>query len=403
MGRVANGRFKVGHLLCAIAHGGQHSARVRILRIGFGQRANGVGARVHNFGCAQPFRGHPARANLHFSVGEGGAVLNHEHAFAAHLGAALHGDGAGCVNDDRVGIERDGGAARKLDLIERCGIDLVEDDDIGVAHVEFARIVANGMVGAQRVHHGNEQVGLIEGQIVVAAIPNDNVGFLFGLAQNGLVVHAGVDHAAGNHMRLILFAFFNRHIVQFHVIHGGKALHGLLREVAVGHGVAYGHDALAHCAQDANDAAAGLALACARARGADGNHGLGGFHHGVLGAKQHEVGAHGHGANPRAHDVLIGDIAVREDGQIGACFREHALEIGLGFNGNPLRIQRSCQRRGIAATVDVGDLGGREGHHLIIGVIAEEDVEVVKIAPGGTHDHNLAGILLRHCSLLWEW
>ena len=271
---------------------------------------------------------------------------------------------------------------------------------MGVAHVEFAGVVVNGMVGAQRVHHGNQQVGLVEGKVIVAAIPDDDVGLLLGLAQDGLVVNAGVNDAARDHMRFVFLALLNRHIMQFHVVHRSKALHGLLGKVAIGHGMAHGHHAFAH---GTHDTAAGLALARARARGANGNYGLGGLDHSVLGAKQHKIGAHGHGTHARAHDMLVGHIAVGKDSQVGARLAQHALEVGLGFNGNAFRVERAGERGGVAPPINIGDLCGRKGHHLIISVVAKEDIEIVKVAPGGAHNHNLAGLLLRHCSLLWEW
>ena len=49
----------------------------------------------------------------------------------------------------------------------------------------------------------------------------------------------------------------------------------------------------------------------------------------------------------------------------------------------------SCSR--VGAAFDIRDLGRGEGHDFIIGVIAEEDVEVMEIAPGGAHDEGTDG------------
>jgi hypothetical protein len=49
----------------------------------------------------------------------------------------------------------------------------------------------------------------------------------------------------------------------------------------------------------------------------------------------------------------------------------------------------------MAAAANARDLRGREGYHLAGDVVAKGDVEIVKVAPGGSHDEHafqLAGI-----------
>ena len=51
-------------------------------------------------------------------------------------------------------------------------------------------------------------------------------------------------------------------------------------------------------------------------------------------------------------------------------------------------VARSGERRRIPTFVDPRDLRGRECHHESFGVVAEDDVEVVEIASGRSHDHH---------------
>ena len=154
------------------------------------------------------------------------------------------------------------------------GVDLVEHDHVGQAQVDLARVVDEPVAGAVRVDDGDVQVGLVEGEVVVAAVPEDDVGLLLGLAQDGLVVDAGVDDVAGLDVRLVLLHLLDGALVLVEVLDRREALHALLDEVAVGHGVADGDDLLAGLAQQRLDLARGLALAGAGAHGADGDHRL---------------------------------------------------------------------------------------------------------------------------------
>ena len=58
----------------------------------------------------------------------------------------------------------------------------------------------------------------------------------------------------------------------------------------------------------------------------------------------------------------------------------------LGLDGDALRIELAGQGRGILAALDVGDLCGGEGYHLVFRAVSKCDVKIVKVAPGGAHD-----------------
>ena len=77
------------------------------------------------------------------------------------------------------------------------------------------------------VSHHDLKVSGVEGCVVVAAVPENEIGFFFGLAQDFLVVHAGVDDSSLPEVRLVLLTFFNRALVALQIFHGGEALHGL--------------------------------------------------------------------------------------------------------------------------------------------------------------------------------
>ncbi len=76
------------------------------------------------------------------------------------------------------------------------------------------------------IGHGDVQVRLVERQVVVTAIPDDDVGLFFCLAEDALIVHAGIDDDAPVQMGLVLFALFNGTLVYVHV---GMSWHNVAR------------------------------------------------------------------------------------------------------------------------------------------------------------------------------
>src|SRR5699024_3634707 len=101
------------------------------------------------------------------------------------------------------------------------------------------------------------------------AVPEDDVGLPLGCAQDLLVVDAGVDDQACVDVRLVLLALLDGAPVTVEIRMVGEALAGLPGEVAVGHGVPYGHDPPAHAAEDLREVPARLRLADAGTHGAD--------------------------------------------------------------------------------------------------------------------------------------
>jgi hypothetical protein len=59
-----------------------------------------------------------------------------------------------------------------------------------------------------------KHIGLVEGKVVVAAVPDDNIGFFFGYFQDAGIVYTGVDDDAAKDMGFILFPLFDGALVQ---------------------------------------------------------------------------------------------------------------------------------------------------------------------------------------------
>src|SRR6266545_2051376 len=89
-----------------------------------------------------------------------------------------------------------------------------------------------------RISDYDLQIGTIEGCVVVAAIPENDVGFFLSLAQYLFIVHTGVHDGALAKVRLVFFALLNRALMTLEVVESSEALYGLLRQIAVRHGVA---------------------------------------------------------------------------------------------------------------------------------------------------------------------
>jgi hypothetical protein len=133
-----------------------------------------------------------------------------------------------------------------------------------------------------RVDDDDVHVGLDERRVVVAAVPDDDVGFPLGGFEDGCVVDAGEDEIAFGEVRLILLALLDRAVGLLEILVALEALDDLLRQVAVGHRVPEHRDALAVVPEKLGDAPRRLALARARADGADRRHRLGRRDHRVV-------------------------------------------------------------------------------------------------------------------------
>ena len=203
----------------------------------------------------------------------------------------------------------------------------------------------------------------VEGQVVVPPVPQHDIGFPLRLFEDGRVVDARVDDESLVDVRLVLLHLLDGALVALHVLQGGEALHLLLGEVAVRHGVADDHRFLPHALEDGRHVPRGLALAAARSHGADRHDGDAGLQHGVRGAQQPEIGAQRDGAGGLFHDVLVGHVGVGKDHLVDLLPRASSSSSDSAHDGDALRVQGSRQVGRIAAAGDVGDLRGGECRH----------------------------------------
>ncbi len=143
--------------------------------------------------------------------------------------------------------------------------------------------------GPQRVDQDDVEVGTHERKVVVAAIPDDDVGFRLGEVEDAGIVDAGEDDVARADVRLVLLALLDRARSRIEIREACEALHRLALEVAVGHGMAQDGDLQPLLPEQAGQPACRLRLAHARAHGADGDDGQARLEHGAIGAEQREV------------------------------------------------------------------------------------------------------------------
>ena len=88
-----------------------------------------------------------------------------------------------------------------------------------------------------RVDDHDVHVGLDKRRVVVAAVPEDDVGLLLGPLEDRGVVDAREDEVPLGEVRLVLLALLDRAVVRVEVLVALEALDRLLREIAVRHRV----------------------------------------------------------------------------------------------------------------------------------------------------------------------
>lgn len=206
-------------------------------------------ARIDQLGGAEAPRRHHARPVSHLAVSQGRAVLDDQDALAAHVLAALDEERRGSLEDRGARIQRLQILADGLHVGVVGGIDFVQHEGICHADVRLAGIVGELVTRAMRIGDHDVQIGDEEGQIVVAAIPQDDIRLVFGAGEDGGVIHAGEDHVTVIEVRLVLLALLDGGLVQVEVGVAAEALHGLLAQIAVGHRMAHHDDAPAQLAQ----------------------------------------------------------------------------------------------------------------------------------------------------------
>ena len=106
------------------------------------------------------------------------------------------------------------------------------------------------MARAHRVDEHDVEIGAVEAEVVVAPVPEDDVGLVLDPREDAAVVDAGVDDVPDREVRLVLFALFDGAGGPVEVGHRLEALDRLAHEIAVGHRVAHDGDAQARAPQE---------------------------------------------------------------------------------------------------------------------------------------------------------
>ena len=340
-----------------------------------------VGPGIDQFRRSPLPRRHHPRPVGHPAVRDRGDVFHHQHLLALDLFRLRHRHPAGGLDHGRLRVVPANVGAHLLDCL-RCGrIHFVDNHHIGPAQVHLSREVGQLVPGPQRVSHYDFQIRAIEGRVVVAAVPEDQVGFLLGLPQDGFVVGPGIDHRALTQVGLILLLLLNGALVPGQVVQGGEALHALGSQIAVGHGMAHHHQLPAQPPQFLRHPARGGALAAAGSHRAHRHYRHPRRHLCAFGPQQPEVGPGRHRPRGQVHHRRVGDVAVGEDYGFRSTLADQRLQLLFCHDGNPFRIERAGQLRRIGAVGDVGNLRGCERHHPVVRVVPIHYVEVVEIPP----------------------
>jgi hypothetical protein len=301
-------------------------------------------------------------------------------------------------SDERNVGPRNDDAGARVQLIDRAadrvdgtgfgGIDLVDDHDIGHPQVRLAGVKATLIARSQRVGDNEEEVWPVEREVVVATVPQDDVGLELGLMQDRPVVDTCVHDPPGVEMGLVLLALFDRRLEPIEIAVGSVALDTLGGEVAVRHGVADDDRCDAPIGEEGGNVSGRLALARPRSRRADRDDRTAAPEHRPIGAQEREVRPRRERSRRRVHHGLVAHVAVGEHHRIDVVVADDLLELLLGQDGNPGGVQRACQFRRISAIGNARNLGRGEGNDLDVRIVAVDDVEVVEVAPSGAHDRD---------------
>lgn len=383
-----DGFLEVLDLLVAVSHGGQQDADVRVLVISGGDGFDGPVPRIDELGGAELLGGGHPGAEGHLAVGQGGSVLDDQHALVGDQLRLLDGQGAGGLDNHGAGVDAADVLTQVGQGVGVHGAQLVDDDDVGHAQVGLTGVVGQLVTGAEGVDDDDLEVACIERGVVVAAVPEDDLGFLLGLVEDGLVVDTGVDDVAGGDVGLVLLHLFDGAVVLLEVLEGCEALDLLLDQVTVGHGVADGDDFLAGLEQGVDNLARGLALAAAGAHGGDADQGLVALDGHLGTAEQGEAGPGGVDDGGLVHHVLVGHVGVGEDDGVDAVGGDQLFDLAFVVDRDTVGVELAGELGRVLAAVDVGDLGGGESDDLELLVVAEVGVEVMEVASGGAHDED---------------
>ncbi len=224
--------------------------------------------------------------------------------------------------------------------------------------------------------------------VVVAAVPDDDVGLLLGPGQDLAVIDAAVNDDAPVHQGLVFFPLLDGQPVPGKVRVGGEALHHLAAQIPIRHGMAHHHRPLAPLPQDLADFPGGRGFAAAGPDGTHCDHRLGRSQHGPGGTGEQKIGPCGRGQRGPVHHLDVGHVAIRKNHQVCPVLPDQRRQFLLRVKRDALGVEGPGQLRGVNAVVHQGNLGRGKGRHLILGVVLEQQVEIMKIPAGRAHDYD---------------
>jgi hypothetical protein len=312
-------------------------------------------------------------------MGEGRAIFHHQYTAALYCFGIGNGHAASHVHDFCLGVVQADVGPDSLDVGCGCSVYLIDDDDVSTAEVHLSGVVREFVSGAVGIYHHDFEISSVEGRVVIATVPENDVGFLFCLAEDLLVIDACVNDSALLEMRLVLFTLFDGALMVLKVIHGGEALHRLGGKVAIGHGVPDHYWIPPQVTKLGRDHAREGTLAASGANGTNRNYGHRRFDLSVLSTKQPKIDARGNGTRSQVHDVHVRDIAIRKDNSVYVILGDQPFHRILFKDGNSFGIQWARQLRGIPSTRNIGDLSRGESHDLKLGVVAKGNIEIVEV------------------------
>src|SRR5262249_55015582 len=99
----------------------------------------------------------------------------------------------------------------------------------------LSRVISGGVIWTARVGHRDVQIGTYEWEVVVAAVPDDDVRFRGDTIDDLGVVHAGEDDLTRFEVRLVFLALIHGARPRCQIGAAREAMDSLPLEIAVRH------------------------------------------------------------------------------------------------------------------------------------------------------------------------
>mmetsp|Transcript_300 Transcript_300/g.648 ORF Transcript_300/g.648 Transcript_300/m.648 type:complete len:306 (-) Transcript_300:711-1628(-) len=273
------------------------------------------------------------------------------------------------------------------------GINFGQENHIGDSHINFSWIVVFLICWTKRVDESNIKVRLVKAAIIIAAVPQDDIGFLFGLVENHFIVDAGKEKRTVTNVTKVLFPFLNGALVLVHIRFRFVTLASLTQQVLIiRHGVTNRCHLQTLALEVSRNVSRCLTLADACTRGAHGHDGLGGFHHGHMGRQLHKLASRRINTSRELLNGIVLEIGIRQGTGIGTRPGNDIFEFIFGENVKPVGILVSIyvivtQFGRKVAFVNAGNLGGSKCHDFDLGLFRPSVHKIKEVATGRTQNN----------------